>query len=109
MWKTRTKRLPYRQVKYTLNVAVLNARLGRTDDAISAFESILSPLEQASDPNLLRAYFLLGELYFDGGQLAKAESSYRRYLERTAGLADPGVQRHRSLVEERLAALQAAT
>ncbi len=34
------------------NVAVLNARLGRTDDAISEFESILSTLEQESNPNL---------------------------------------------------------
>ena len=97
--------LPYRRVKYTLNVAVLERRLGRSAEALAELESIREALAAETDPDLLRGYYFLGLLYHEAGRTAQARSAYQEYLRRTASSADPEVRGYRARAQERMTAL----
>ena len=97
------ERLPYRHAKYTLNIAVSQFRLQRPNLALVELESIRSELDLATDPELLRGYYLLGELYRMSGRGEDALDAYRTYLTRTEGIDHPSVRHYRPRATQRLA------
>ena len=96
------ERLPYRKVKYTMNIAVLAQRTNRSALALSELESVLPELETEVDPAMVRVYFYLGELYRAEGRAADARRAYETYLRRTEGVGDPDTMRIRERTTGRL-------
>ncbi len=94
--------LPYRRLKYTMNVAVLSARLGESERALTELESIHDALAGVTDPELLRSYYFLGELYHGAGRTAEARQAYQDYIAATSHTTDPGVASLRDKARRRL-------
>src|SRR5262249_4881070 len=94
--------MPYNRARYTVNIAVLEKMMNHSDKAKQELESIRDLLPTATDPDVLRAWWFLGELYREEGQTAAELKAYDNYLQATAGIADNAdVQQIRSLIKQR--------
>ncbi|HJQ26380.1 MAG TPA: tetratricopeptide repeat protein [Blastocatellia bacterium] len=98
--------IPAKQSLYTINIAVLDKLAGRNTDAQSELESLLPVLNSTGDPDLLVAWWYLGELYREQGKADSAVSAYERYLRATEGSRDAQVNRLRDLANQSLQKLR---
>ena len=95
--------LPYRRLKYTLNIAVLSAQTGDPVRALAELESVRGELERETDPALLRGYYYLGELYHGAGRKEEANRAYLEFLRKTEGARGNAVAAERDQARQRLA------
>ena len=100
------RRLPSRFDSYTVNIAVLQAMANRKAEAQAELESLVPRLEPATDPDVMKAWWYLGELYREQGMTTQAASAYDHYLKATEGLGDPTVLRLRQLATQALTRLK---
>ncbi len=70
--------IPYRSALYTVNIAVLEKLQNRAARAQSELESLGDQLETTTDPDVLRAWWYLGELYREQGMSDRALSDYEK-------------------------------
>ena len=98
--------IPTKQSIYTINIAVLHKLANRSLEAQTELESLLPRLSSTSDPDVLIAWWYLGELYRGQGRADSAVSSYERYLKATEGNGDPKVRRLRELATQGLQQLK---
>jgi tetratricopeptide (TPR) repeat protein len=98
--------IPAKQALYTINIAVLDKLANRNAEAQSELESLLPILNSTSDPDLLIAWWYLGELYRVQGKADSAGSAYAQYLKITEGNSDPQVRRFRDLATQSLQQLK---
>lgn len=100
------QRLPIKQDSYTINIAVLEALAGRKAEALAELESLVPQLATATNPDIQKAWWYLGELYRVQNRADDAKSAYERYLKATAGNNDPQVRRLRDLANQTLQQLK---
>jgi protein O-mannosyl-transferase len=87
----------------TVNIAIVHKLAGRSDLARRELESLLGgELETARDPNVIRAWWFLGELSREAGEKEKAIAYFERYLAATDGLTSPDVAGLRKIVSDTL-------
>jgi tetratricopeptide (TPR) repeat protein len=98
--------LSYKWEIYTINAAILEAQAGRKRDALAELESLIPKLGSATDPNVLKTWYFLGELYREQGRTQQAAATYRRYLQATQSVRDPAVDQIRRLAAQSLQRLQ---
>ena len=99
--------VPLRHALYTVNIAVLHKMANRTPQALSELESLGAGLETSTEPQVLRAWWYLGELHRESGQRDRAIRDYEKYLAVTASQRDPEVLALRKIVAETLARTRA--
>src|SRR5215813_12996421 len=71
--------------------------------------SLLPVLNTTRDPDVLVAWWYLGELYREQGRTDNATAAYDRYLKATEGGNDPQVNKQRDLAAPRLSSDQKMT
>ena len=96
------QRMVYKREAYTINIAVLEAMAGRKSEALAELESLVPQLATATSPDIIKAWWYLGELYRVQGSADNARSAYERYLKSTEGNSDPQVKRLRDLATQTL-------
>lgn len=101
------RNLPARWEIYTVNLGVLHRMAGRIDEAESTLRSLGTRLETSKDPNVLRAWWFLGELDRERGRSESAIASYAAYIAATAGIADASAARLRESAGARIRELGA--
>ncbi|MEN3335606.1 MAG: protein O-mannosyl-transferase [Blastocatellia bacterium] len=94
------QRMVYKREAYTINIAVLETLAGRKSEALAELESLIPQLETATSPDILKAWWYLGELYRVQGSADNARSAYTRYLKATEDNSDPQVKRLRDLATQ---------
>ncbi|MEK6302940.1 MAG: tetratricopeptide repeat protein [Acidobacteriota bacterium] len=94
--------IPAKQPLYTINIAVLHKLTNRNAEALAELESLLPGLNSTGDPDVLIAWWYLGELYREQGRADHAVTSYERYLKATEGDGNPQVIRLRDLATQSL-------
>lgn len=94
--------MPYKHAVYTINIAVLYKTSNRPLEAKRELESLLPQLESAVIPDVLIAWWYLGELYREQGQNEQARNAYQEYLDRTLGMEDSKVVRLRGMASQAL-------
>ncbi len=99
--------LPYRRALYTVNLAVLDRLTGRAAASRRELESLVPELPATRDPKVLSAWFYLGDLHREVGEVAPAIDCYRRYLAATEGLDPREVARLRQAAAVALQSLGA--
>ncbi len=99
---------PFRRGQDTVNLAVLQRLAGHTALARSELESLGSDLGGTKDPEVMRAWWYLGELDLEEGRKDEAIALYEKYLAATEQVAAPDVQSLRQIVASRLQAVRAA-
>jgi tetratricopeptide (TPR) repeat protein len=100
------QRMVYKRLDYTINIAVLEAMSGRRPEAIAELESLIPQLDVATNPDIIKAWWYLGELYRAQGSTDRAISAYERYLTATERVSDPQVRRLRDLATQTLRQLK---
>jgi tetratricopeptide (TPR) repeat protein len=100
------QRLVYKRDAYTINIAVLEAMSGRNAEALAELESLVPQLNTATSPDIIKAWWYLGELYRVQGRADNAISAYERYLKATEGNSDPQVRRLRDLATQSMQRLK---
>jgi tetratricopeptide (TPR) repeat protein len=98
--------IPAKQPLYTVNIAVLHKLANRNAEAQSELESLLPVLNSTSDPDLIIAWWYLGELYRGQGSADSAINAYERYLRATEGSSDAQIRRLRDLATRSLQQLK---
>jgi tetratricopeptide (TPR) repeat protein len=98
--------IPAKQAVYTVNIAVLHKLANRDAEALSSLESLLPVLKTTNDPDLLAAWWYLGELYREQGRTDNAVAAYDRYLKATESGKDPKVDKQRDLAVQRLSQIK---
>ncbi|MFY9822233.1 MAG: tetratricopeptide repeat protein [Thermoanaerobaculia bacterium] len=99
---------PYRRGEYTVNLAVLQRLSGRSDLARRELESLGSDLGGTKDPDVMRAWWFLGELDREAGRKAEAIALYEKYLAATETAEKPDVLALRRVVADTLQKVRAA-
>jgi hypothetical protein len=99
------RRIPWVHVRNTINIAALLRELGRLAPAIAELEAIEDELDRETDPDLLRGFWELGELYLATGRTEDARRAFRRFLSKTEGARGPMVDDLRGRTQARLAAM----
>lgn len=94
--------IPAKQPLYTINIAVLLKLANRNAEALAELELLLPVLNSTRDPDVLIAWWYLGELYRGQGKSDRAVTSYEQYLKATEGNGDPQVRRLRELATQSL-------
>lgn len=94
------QRMVYKREAYTINIAVLEAMAGRKTEALAELESLVPQLDTATSPDIVKAWWYLGELYRVQGRADDAKSAYEHYLKATEGSSDPQVKRLRDLATQ---------
>jgi len=100
------QRMVYKREAYTINIAVLEAMAGRKTEALAELESLVPQLDTVTSPDIIKAWWYLGELYRVQGRVDDAKSAYERYLKATEGNSDPQVRRLRDLATQSLQQLK---
>jgi hypothetical protein len=100
------QRMVYKREAYTINIAVLEAMAGRNTEALAELESLIPQLNTATSPDILKAWWYLGELYRVQGRADDAKSAYERYLKATEGNSDPQIRRLRDLATQSMQQLK---
>jgi tetratricopeptide (TPR) repeat protein len=100
--RTGRERAPHRRCSLTVNLAVVLYMLGEKDRAAAELGTVGALAAGEPTASCLRGLYLLGSLHAERGEAAAARAAFGDYLERTAGLPDPGV---RALREQAAAAL----
>ena len=100
------QRMVYKREAYTINIAVLEAMAGRKTEALAELESLVPQLNTATSPDIIKAWWYLGELYRVQGRADDAKGAYERYLKATEGSSDPQVRRLRDLATQSLQQLK---
>jgi protein O-mannosyl-transferase len=99
------RRMPYKRDSYTVNIAILQAMANRKAEAIEELELLIPRLNSVSNPDVLKAWWYLGELYREQRRTAQAISAYKQYLKVTEGMSDANVLRLRQLATQALESL----
>lgn len=100
--------VPYQRGAYTVNLAVLQRLSNRADLARRELESLGADLGGTKDPEVMRAWWFLGELDREEGRKDEAIALYQKYLAATEAEEKPGVQALRKVVADTLQAVRAA-
>jgi tetratricopeptide (TPR) repeat protein len=100
------QRMVYKRDDYTINIAVLEALAGRKSEALAELEALIPQLGTATRPDIIKAWWYLGELYREQGRADLAVNAYERYLKATEGNSDPQVRRIRDLAAQTLQQLK---
>jgi tetratricopeptide (TPR) repeat protein len=99
---------PYKRGAYTVNLAVLQRLSGRSDLARRELESLGGDLGGTKDPDVMRAWWFLGELDREAGRKAEAINLYEKYLAATETMETPDVRALRQVVADTLQKVRAA-
>ncbi|HEV7505240.1 MAG TPA: tetratricopeptide repeat protein [Thermoanaerobaculia bacterium] len=99
---------PYQRGAFTVNIAVLQRLSGRSDLARRELESLGGDLGGTKDPEVMRAWWFLGELDREAGRKDEAIALYEKYLAATEAMEKPGVLALRKVVADTLQAVRAA-
>ncbi len=99
---------PYLRGFHTINLAVMHRLAGRRDLARRALESLGPDLGGSKDPQVMRAWWYLGELNREDGRRDEAIALYEKYLAATQQVTAPDVQELRRIVANQLESVRAA-
>ena len=99
--------VPYRWANYTVNLAVLHGLSNDMERARKELESLGPALRTTKDPDVLRAWSYLGDIYRSRGERAAAITAYETYLAVTDSLDAPEVRALRKVVAETLERMKA--
>jgi len=102
LFKYGRQQLPFQSDRYTVNIAVLLALSGRKAESLKELESLKPRLAESKAPDVLRAWWYLGELYKQQGRFEEARQAYNHYLNATNEINDPNTQRLRQLAVQAL-------
>lgn len=97
-----TERAPDKRAINSQNIAILQVFAGRSKDALATLESTRDLLAQSQNPDLLKSWYYMGELYRELGRVQEAKEAYRQYLTRTAGMAGSNLNQTRQLCQNAL-------
>ena len=79
---------PSRQGVYVINIAILNKLANRSAVAQGELETFVPTIGATRDPELLIAWWYLGELYREHVRREDAIQAYENYLRSTESLSD---------------------
>jgi tetratricopeptide (TPR) repeat protein len=97
-----TVRAPDKRAINSQNVAILQALVGKSKEALATLESTRDLLEKSQNPDVLKSWYYMGELYRELEQPQEAKEAYRHYLKQTTGMASPGLNQTRDLCQRAL-------
>jgi tetratricopeptide (TPR) repeat protein len=98
--------MPYKADTYTVNIAVLY-KLGNQDsDAQAELESLIPQLSSTIDPDVIKAWWYLGEIYRQQGRADDSMNAYQQYLRATENFDSPQVRQIRQLASQALQRLK---
>ncbi len=100
--------MPYKRASYTVNIAILDKQTRRDAEAQAELESLIPQLASATDPEVIKAWWYLGEIYREQRKVGDALSAYEKYIAATEKINDPQVIRIRQLAFQALQSLKPA-
>jgi tetratricopeptide (TPR) repeat protein len=98
--------MPYKADTYTVNIAVLHKLGNRDAEAQAELESLIPQLSSSTDPDVLKAWWYLGELYRQQGKASDSMIAYQQYLRATENIDSPQVRQLRQLASQALQRLK---
>lgn len=78
--------------EFTVSIAVVSYSAGMKDAARDELLSLAPEPEASSSPECMRAEFLLGSLFRESGDNARATFHFERFLQISNGVADPQIR-----------------
>jgi len=93
---------PYKADTYTVNIAVLHKLGNRDAEAQAELESLIPQLSSSIDPDVIKAWWYLGELYRQQGRPSDAMNAYQQYLTETENIDSPQVRQLRQMASQAL-------
>ena len=100
--------MPYKADTYTVNIAVLYKLGNRDADAQAELESLIPQLSSSIDPDVIKAWWYLGELYRQQGRASDSMNAYQQYLRETENIDSPQVRQIRQMVSQALQRLKSS-
>jgi Flp pilus assembly protein TadD len=76
--------MPYKGASYTVNIAMLYKQAGFGVEAQAELESLIPQLPSATDAEVIKAWWYLGEIYREQQKAGAAINAYEKYITATA-------------------------